>query len=259
MRIGFKVFIISLFLITSSCKSKKVIRENFVATPISADKVVKNYHQNTFNQQTVKAKIKVDFKDDKSEQSFIANLRMEQDKTIWITATILGIPLVKALITPEKVSYYEKINETYFEGDFSMLSDWLGTPLDFQKIQNIIVGQAITPLNAANFEVSLDENSHLFKPTTNPEALAFLFWLNPQHFRLNKQMAANPMKEEYLRVVYKKYQVINNEYFPSLILIDAIDQHKSIKIELDFKLIEFNESLSFPFEIPVGYKPIQIN
>ena len=46
--------------------------------------------------------------------------------------------MAKALITPTKVSYYEKINNTYFEGDFSLLSNWLGTDLDFQKSSKFI-------------------------------------------------------------------------------------------------------------------------
>jgi len=257
MKLLVRVLLISLVLITSSCKSKKVIRDNYTATPLAVEKIVKNYHQNAFNHQTVKAKIKVDYKNNTSEQSFIANLRMEKDKTIWITATVLGIPLVKAFITPDKVSYYEKINETYFEGDFSMLSEWLGTPLDFIKIQNMIVGQAVSDFDTTN-EVSIDRNAHLIKSTSSQDLYSFLFWVNPQHFRLDRQMALQSDKNEQLSVTYKKYELINNEYFPSLILIEAIDQEKSIKIELDFKSIEFNESLSFPFEIPDGYKPLRM-
>ena len=54
--------------------------------------------------------------------------------------------MAKAMITPTKVSYYEKINNTYFEGDFSMLSNWLGTDLDFNKVQNLFLGKAIDDL-----------------------------------------------------------------------------------------------------------------
>jgi hypothetical protein len=115
MRIIFIILGIFLVLTATSCRSKKGISDNFTAKPLSVENVVKNYEHHTFGQQTIKAKINVDYNDGKTEQSFIANLRMEKDKTIWITATLLGIPLVKALITPEKVSYYEKINETYFE------------------------------------------------------------------------------------------------------------------------------------------------
>ena len=50
------------------------------------------------------------------------------------------------MITPSKVSYYEKINNTYFEGDFSMLSNWLGTDLNLNKVQNLFLGKAIDNL-----------------------------------------------------------------------------------------------------------------
>jgi hypothetical protein len=259
MRIVFKVLIIFLVLTATSCRSKKAVTDNFIAKPITIDKIVKNYNQNTFQKNTVKARIKVDYRDQKTEQSFIANLRMEKDKAIWITATILGIPLVKALITPDKVSYYEKINETYFEGDFAVLSDWLGTELDFDKLQNLLLGQAISQLDNNNFEVSLDENAHLLKQHTNQQLFSFLYWINPQHFRLNKQLIIQADKEQYLSVVYKKYDLINNEYFPNTIIIEAVESQKLTKIELDFKSVEFNELLTFPFEIPNGYKPVQLN
>ncbi|HEX5742822.1 MAG TPA: DUF4292 domain-containing protein [Flavobacteriaceae bacterium] len=259
MRIVFKVLIISLVLITTSCGSKKAIADHFIAKPLSVDKIVKNYHQNIFQKNTVKARIKVDYHDQKTAQSFIANLRMEKDKAIWITATVLGIPLVKALITPEKVSYYEKINETYFEGDFTVLSDWLGTELDFDKLQNLLLGQTISPIDNKNFEVSLDENAYMMKNHTIQQMISFLYWINPQHFRVNKQMVIHPYKEQYLSVVYKKYDVINNEYFPNTIVIEAVESQKLTKIELEFKTVEFNELLTFPFEIPNGYKPVQLN
>ena len=259
MRIVFKVLIIFLVLTAASCRSKKGISDNFIAKPLSVDKIVNNYNQNIFQQNTVKAIIKVVYQDRKTEQSFIANLRMEKDKAIWITATILGIPLVKALITPEKVSYYEKINETYFEGDFSVLSDWLGTELDFNKLQNLLLGQTISPIDNKNFEVSLNENSHLLQHHTIQQLFSFLYWINPQHFKLDKQLIIQPYKEQYLSIVYKKYDLINNEYFPNTIIIEAVESQKLTKIKLDFKTVEFNELLTFPFEIPNGYKPVRLN
>jgi septin family protein len=39
---------------------------------------------------------------------------------------------------------------TYFEGDFSALSQWLGTDLDFNKIQNMLLG---------NWMICLRENT----------------------------------------------------------------------------------------------------
>jgi hypothetical protein len=38
------------------------------------------------------------------------------------------------------VSYYEKIKARILKGDFSALSQWLGTDLDYNKIQNMLLG-----------------------------------------------------------------------------------------------------------------------
>ena len=62
-------------------------------------------------------------------------MRMEKDQKILIMSTPISV--VKALITPEKVSFYNKLDNTYFEGDFKYLSDLLGTDLDFEKVQNL--------------------------------------------------------------------------------------------------------------------------
>ncbi len=259
MRIFFKVFLLFLFLMTTSCKSKKVFLDGWMASPLSANKMVETYEKNMFHQNTIKARINVDYDDGKNKQNFIANLRMEKDKTIWITVTVFGIPIVKALITPEKVSYYEKINGTYFEGDFTLLSNWLGTPLDFEKIQNLLLGQALSTLKENEFDFSIDEKAYLLKQHTDEQLFSFLYWINPQHFKLDKQLILNPEKEQYLSIVYNDYHFIKGEFFPKSILINAVQQGKTTNIQMDYKIVEFNEILTFPYEIPNGFKRLQLN
>lgn len=259
MRIILKLIFILLVITTTSCGSKKATAENFIAKSLSADKIVKNYNQHMFQQNSVRARIKVDYNNGKTAQSFIANLRMEKDKTIWITASILGVPLVKALITPDKVSYYEKINETYFEGDYSLLSDWLGTELNFDKLQNLLLGQAIVSMDAKNVEVSLDANAHLVSSDTNSSLFSFLYWINPHHFKLDKQLIVKPSQEQSLQVVYSNYHLIQKDYFPSKMTVEVVANHHVTTIKMDFNTVEFNQALTFPFEIPKGFKLISLN
>ena len=47
-------------------------------------------------------------------------------KSFGLTLKFFGIPMAKALITPTRVSYYEKINNTYFDGDYSILTKMIG-------------------------------------------------------------------------------------------------------------------------------------
>ena len=61
---------------------------------------------------------------------------MEKDKTIWINAT-LG--LARAIITPDKVRFYNRINNQYFEGDYTLISNLLGIELNL-KSSKFVVG-----------------------------------------------------------------------------------------------------------------------
>ncbi len=73
---------------------------------------------------------------------------MEKDKVIWLSAT-LG--LARLMITPEKVQFYNKIDNEFFDGDYKLLSDFVGVELDFYKVQNILLGQTIFPLDDKSY------------------------------------------------------------------------------------------------------------
>jgi hypothetical protein len=64
------------------------------------------------------------------------------------------------------VSYYEKIKGTYFEGDFSALSQWLGTDLDYNKIQNML-GEPLDDLSKGKYKESLGEQSYRLDDLAN--------------------------------------------------------------------------------------------
>jgi hypothetical protein len=49
----------------------------------------------------------------------------------------------------------KKIKGTYFEGDFSALSQWLGTDLDYNKIQNMLLGEPLDDLSKGKYKESL--------------------------------------------------------------------------------------------------------
>jgi hypothetical protein len=73
--------------------------------------------------------------------------------------------MAKASITPTSVSYYEKIKGTYFEGDFSALSQWLGTE-DYNKIQNMLLGEPLDDLSKG-YKESLGEQSYRLDDLAN--------------------------------------------------------------------------------------------
>ena len=59
-------------------------------------------------------------------------------------------------------------------------------------------------------------------------------------------------------VTYPNYKEIKGEQFPENIHIKAVDNKKLTTINMEYRAVEFNEDLTFPFTIPNGYKEIRL-
>lgn len=245
-------FTLVLFIITS-CKTKSAVTGSTIRS-MSANKVIKKHYANDFDKETITARLRVKYKGKSNLPSVTASLRLKKDNTIWVSLSKLGFPIGKALITNDKVSYYEKINRTYFEGDFTLLSKWLGTDLDFEKVQNLLLGQAILDLKDEKYESTLENDVFDLTPKKANDLFDILFSISGSHFKVNKQQVQQEGKT--LTVGYKNYENIEGEMFPKKVLITALDGRYTTTVDVDYKSIAFNRTVSFPFTIPNGYKEI---
>ena len=98
-------YIIVLFLVFTSCKTNRNVVEINAIEAISTKKIINNHYNTTFNQKTIDAKINAKYSDKNTSATITVKLRIEKDKTIWMSATKLGFPLAKVIITPTRVSY----------------------------------------------------------------------------------------------------------------------------------------------------------
>jgi hypothetical protein len=250
--------ILIILLVVTSCKSNKRITDASTINNISTKKIINNHYNSSFDQKTVYAKLIAKYRSRKSSATVTIKLRLEKDKTIWMSATKLGFPLAKVKITPDRVLYYEKLQGTFFDGDFSLLSKWLGTDLDYDKIQNILLGQAVLNLKKGKYNSKINNNLYQLTPKYENELFGILFFMNPENFKLNKQEIRHPSKYQLLSVSYPKYDIIKGEQFPKNINIKSTDYKKITTINIEYRSVEFNKKLTFPFSIPNGYKEISL-
>lgn len=254
------VVVLTVFMI--SCKSKAVIvaASNEPVAPanyLSAKKIIENYYTNKNEFSTLYIKSSARYADDKQTQNVTAEIRIKKDEQILISIRFLGITMAKALITPTMVSYYEKINGNYFEGDFSSLSQWLGTDLDYNKIQNLLLGQAIDDLTKGKYIESLLEHTYRLDDTSNINTKKS-FFLDADKFLVQKQEITQTAEERMIKVAYADNKVYNEGILPSSVLINTFQKKGNTEINLEYNSVTFNQELSFPYSVPNGYKRIII-
>jgi len=247
---------IVLSLSLGSCKATKV---KTTLKSLAVKKIIKEHQKQAFDKETLQAKIRMHYDDGKNAQNVSIKLRMQKDEIIWMSGSFLGFPVAKIKITPTRVQYYEKIKHTYFDGDFSLINEALGSNLDFYQLQNLLTGQAVFNVKNTKFTREIDQQSYLLKPKDPIMNLLVFYWINPQIFKLNKQRIQNIEGTQNLTLVYPDYHKIQGVYFPKEMNILATTGAQSTRIDMDIRSVEVNKKLSFPFRIPENYKEIKIN
>jgi hypothetical protein len=251
------IVFVSIFMI--SCKSKAVAVQNNTGE-ISAktdSKVVDKHYDNKLDFKTLYIKASARYVDEKQNQNVTAEIRIEKDKQILISVRFLGITMAKALITPTAVSYYEKISSTYYEGDFTSLSKWLGTELNYSKVQNLLVGEALDDLRKGKYTQTIVEN--LIRLEDEKETkLKKAFFLEPEKYLLQKEQITQAEENIMLQIKYSDNKVFDQGNIPTSIEINAVQPKGKTDINLNYNNISFNEELSFPYSVPSGYKKVLI-
>jgi len=247
--------IISICILFASCGSKK---KSLEIEDLATAKVVAMHYNSEPQFKTINSRLRLKYQDQDRSQSVTISFRMRKDSAIWMSAQVLGIPLAKALITKDRVSYYEKIGKTYFDGDFSLLSQWLGTPLDYQKLQNLLIGQSIYDLREQRYKLTESARGYQMVPSLELGIIKKIFLMDSKTFRATAQQLSQEKESRNVTVTYSKYERIENQIFPEEIKIIANENTKSTQIDILYRSVSFDDPVSFPFEIPAGYDEIVI-
>ncbi|MDT0642136.1 DUF4292 domain-containing protein [Zunongwangia sp. F363] len=245
-----------LMLVLVSCGGGRATK-GIATRNAKAANVIARHYENEVDFETASGKLRAVYQTEERTQSVSLSFRMEKDKAIWMSATVLGFPVAKVYITPTSVSYYEKISKSYFDGDFSLVSEWLGTPLDFQKLQNLLIGQAIYDLREEPYEMEQSARGYQFLPEQNV-AIERMFLIDPSNYKATAQQLAQAAENRSVTITYSDYQTIDGRVFPENIKIIANEGGESTNIDITYRSVDFNEKVSFPFDIPSGYDEISV-
>ncbi|AWA29216.1 DUF4292 domain-containing protein [Flavobacterium magnum] len=254
-----KYILFGLLIGLASCKATKgLVSETIATTALSAAKVIESHYATRRDFNTLYIKARVSYKDDRQSQNVNAEIKIKRDEKILVSIRVLGITMAKALITPTEVKYYEKINGKFFEGNYSTLSKWLGTDLDFYKVQHMLIGQAMDDLAKGKYKSSIEDNLYKLEDLNGRDTQKEFFF-EASKFLVKKQDIEQIQKNRMLHVSYPNYKEYPVMMLPSEIKIEAYDNQKKTAINIEYETVTFNEDLTFPYSAPDGYERVNID
>jgi outer membrane biogenesis lipoprotein LolB len=252
-----KIIALIALILLASCKSKAVLAEGKAKDELSSESIIQKHYTNTQDFTTLYIKANARYEDKDNTQNVSAEIKIKKDEKILVSIRVLGITMAKALITPNTVKYYEKIGGKYFEGDYSTLSKWLGTDLDFQKVQNLLVGEAMDDLTKGKYKTTIDDK--LYRLESEDKKTMKAFYFESGRFLVKQQQIIQASQNRMLKVEYPNYSEYAQALLPSGIDIEATQAKGKTTIDINYNSATFNEELSFPYSVPDGYERIFID
>ncbi|MDG1571438.1 DUF4292 domain-containing protein [Robiginitalea sp. M366] len=247
------IWMLTLVFMASSCGSTKVLGGAKIDPRLTVRNVIRNHMSARSDFKTLSGRMGIDYSDGEAEQSVTVSFRMKRNEIIWLSAP-LGV--VKVYITPTRVSFYNKLENEFFDGDFDYLSGLLGSEIDFEKLQNLLLGQAVVDLREAKYDLDYSEEAYELKPRVAAGLYKLFFQIEPSYFRLASQQLSQPEARRLMEIRYSSYQQVSGQVVPDRVHIAAIEADQRIDIGITYKQVEINRDLRFPYRIPKGLNPI---
>ncbi|MCF8234992.1 MAG: DUF4292 domain-containing protein [Bacteroidales bacterium] len=216
------------------------------------------------------AKFRLDLVVDKKLNQFKGQIRIKKDSMIWVSfSPALGIEAARLMITEDSVKFINRMNDTYFVGDYALVNQFLETSVDFDVLQAFIIGNDFQQYEIQNFRASIDAMEYKLSAAARrkvkkyvkahevPEIFIQNIWLNPENFKITRVNIKEVDNENRkLEANYGKFKEVEGQLFPYDLNYEISSSGAKVLVEVRFTRILLNEKARFPFNIPSKFTRI---
>jgi len=263
------LFLASLFFLESCSPARKVMK-----APIKeegADFLFGKLKEKELKFDWFSAKFSAEYSNKGKENSFSGQIRIRKDSLIWISLTpMLGIEAIRLMISQDSVKLINRLNNTYFIGDYEYVNRFLNTNIDYDLLQAVLLGNDLQFYEGSKFRASIDHGEYklstgarmkLRKFVRNSQENLKIFiqniWLDPDNFKIThidvKEFRRDNIK---LESSYSDFELVGEQFFPRKMNY-IIWADNTIRIKANFSRMAINAPLQFPFKIPASYLPVK--
>ena len=264
----FSLLLIFSVLITAGCSTSK----RTIKAPLKeqgADYLFENLKSHELKYDFLTARFSATFSQNKKNTSFSGQIRIQRDSAIWISISpIMGIEMVRVMITNDSIKYMNRIDNSYFTGNFDYINTLINSTLDYDMLQSFLTGNDFSFYESSSFRAGIENQEYKLITTNRRKLKKYVrhneeiniplqnIWLNPETFKISKvlirELIPNGRK---LEGVYE-YSMNEGQLMPAKVhfALETLDNKNTI--EVDYSKISLANDLRFPFTIPGKYKRV---
>ena len=122
-----------------SCTTYKEIKKLGIK-PMKKKKLHDSIRNNQIAYKTLQLKFSSDYEQDPGgAHSFSGTIRIQRDSIIWISlSAVMGIEAARIQLTPDSLFFVNRLNSTFYVGDYEHINNLFQIDMDFFTLQAII-------------------------------------------------------------------------------------------------------------------------
>jgi len=245
-----RIVLLCLAVLCFACRAKKEAAQvaSTVPTEVSSKtESIKAITENAFGFKTLAAKAKIDFKLNNSSNGANLNLRIRNDEVIWMSITaIAGIEVARVMVTPDSIKIYNRLQGEYLAKPFSFISQYSNRKVDFNTLQNLLVGNTIRGSVSQASDINLNGSQTVVKSSAEDIMYELIF---NEYYKLTENRLRDATGQQLI-ANYSDFQVINGRNLPYSVSLLSNAGNKSVRIGIKYSSVSVNEPVDFPFSVP---------
>jgi len=264
------VIFLLLLIILGSCNTQRKI----IKAPLKeegAEYLFNKLKEHELKYSWFTAKFSAEYKNKGKSNSFNGQIRIRKDSVIWLSFTpALGIEVFRIMLTQDSVKFINRMNSTFFAGDYNYVNQYLNTNIDFDILQSFLTGNDLSFYEDGTFRAGIDNG--IYKLMTadrmklkkfvknrqeNLRVLIQTIWIDPLTFKITRAVVKEIREPNIqLEAQYSSFEKIEEQLFPKEMSFD-ISASNNLSVTVSFNKITVNTQQGFPFKIPQSYRPIK--
>jgi hypothetical protein len=257
--------LIIILMSVAGCKSIREARKETTPATMSPDMMVRTMHNNQLQYDWFSARFSGSVLFDNNTNNVSGNIRIERDKAIYISiAPVLGIEIVRALITPDSVKIVNRLESTYYLGGIAVLNNMFNADVDFYMLQALFTGNDFPHFQSDRFNLSEErgllklQNNSRKRLSGGGSALNQAMWIDAETLKIKSNIITEERQGRSLRADYRRHEKIDQQWAPAEVQIFASDGSENANMNLTYSRITINEPQRMQFSVPARYTRISL-
>ncbi|MES2779186.1 MAG: DUF4292 domain-containing protein [Bacteroidota bacterium] len=253
--------IIGLMVITSSCRSKKGIKQDEksivnMGKPSTKDLLIAAIEQQQTTFSYYSANGKASYKDNDTKQDLGVSIVMEKDRFIYMNVTaILGITVARVFATQDSIVILDMLHRKCIIARYDYVRNLTHADLNLTNLQNLFIGNTLFPNNASKSKIDSVLNYILISQAVSSSHTQQTMYR--QDLNVTRSTLSDPQKNQEMKVEYEEVYTQGGNQFPNKFSIN-IRAEKNMETKFELSNFVFEKKKDIQFTIPKSYETVRM-